>query len=144
MKDGDNGYIGILDTSGSMTSLVPGTKVSSYSVGKGLTLFMSYLLKGRFNSCYLEFSDSTIMKQWRGNTPVEQLCNDNSSIVAGTNFLSVAGHFGKILKEGVPESEFPKVLYALVMDVLIVQVVINLISDHCLKDCHLLDLVKSM
>ena len=108
MKDGDNGYIGVLDTSASMTSLVPGTKVSSYSVGKGLTLFMSYLLKGRFNSCYLEFSDSTIMKQWKGNTPVEQLCNDNSSIVASTNFLSVADHFGKILKEGVPESEFPK------------------------------------
>lgn len=108
MKDGDNGFIGILDTSGSMTSLVPGTKVSAYSVGKGLTLFMSYLLKGRFNSCYLEFSRDTIMKQWKGNTPVAQLCNENSSIIADTNFLSVADHFGKILKEGVPESEFPK------------------------------------
>ena len=108
MKDGDNGFIGVLDTSGSMTSLVSGTKVSAYSVGKGLTLFMSYLLKGRFNGCYLEFSRDTIMKQWKGNTPVEQLCAENSSIIADTNFISVADHFGKILQSGVPESDFPK------------------------------------
>jgi len=108
MNEGENGYIGVLDTSGSMTSLVPGTKVSAYSVGKSLTLFMSYLLKGKFSGCYLEFSTTTIMKQWKGKTPVEQLCADNSSIIAGTNFLSVADHFAKILKEGVPETEFPK------------------------------------
>jgi hypothetical protein len=108
MNKEDSGFIGVLDTSGSMTDLVPGTKVSAYSVGKSLTLFMSYLLEGRFNNCYLEFSNETIMKQWKGNTPIEQLCNDNSSIVADTNFLSVADHFGKILKEGIPESEFPK------------------------------------
>ena len=69
---------------------------------------MSYLLEGKFNNCYLEFSNNTIMKQWKGDSPIDQLCNDNSSIVAGTNFLSVADHFGKILKEGIPESEFPK------------------------------------
>ena len=108
MNKEDSGFIGVLDTSGSMTSLVPGTKVSAYSVGKSLTLFMSYLLEGRFNNCYLEFSNQTIMKQWRGDNPIDQLCNDNSSIIADTNFLSVANHFGKILKEGVSESEFPK------------------------------------
>lgn len=107
MKEGDNGFIGVLDSSSSMFSEVPGTGVSAYSVGKGLTLFMSHLLEGRYNSCYLEFSESTIMKQWKGNTPVQQLCNDNSCIVAGTNFISVADHFGKILKEGVPETEHP-------------------------------------
>lgn len=107
MKKEDNGFIGVLDSSSSMFSEVQGTGVSAYSVGKGLTLFMSHLLKGRYNSCYLEFSQSTIMKQWKGKTPVEQLCNDNSSIVASTNFISVADHFGKILKEGVPESEHP-------------------------------------
>ena len=108
MNKEDSGFIGVLDTSSSMTSLVPGTKVSAYSVGKSLTLFMSYLLEGKFNNCYLEFSNNTIMKQWKGDSPIDQLCNDNSSIVAGTNFLSVADHFGKILKEGIPESEFPK------------------------------------
>jgi hypothetical protein len=108
MNKADSGFIGVLDTSGSMTSLVPGTKVSAYSVGKSLTLFMSYLLEGRFNSCYLEFSTETIMKQWKGDSPVTQLCADNSSIVEDTNFLSVADHFGKILKEGVPEAEFPR------------------------------------
>ena len=108
MVDGDNGFIGVLDTSGSMTGLVNGTNVSSYLVGKSLTLFMSYLLNGRFNNCYLEFSKKTIMKQWKGSTPIEQLCNDNSSIIENTNFLSVADHFGGILKnEGINESEFP-------------------------------------
>ena len=104
---GTNGFIGVLDSSGSMWSPTPGTKASAYSIGKTLTLFMSYLLEGRFADCFLEFSDSTIMKQWKGDSPVEKLCNETSSIVAGTNFLSIAEHFGKILKQGVAESEFP-------------------------------------
>jgi hypothetical protein len=107
LKEGENGLIGVLDTSGSMMSEVPGTGVSSYSVGKSLTLFMSHMLDGKFNSCYLEFSNSTVMKQWKGSTPIEQLCNDNSSIIGSTNFVSIADNFGKILKSGVDEKEFP-------------------------------------
>lgn len=107
MKQGENGFIVVLDTSGSMESACKGTKASSYSVGKSLALYFSYLLEGKFNKAYLEFSRETIMKFWKGQTPVEQLCNDNSSIIAGTNFLSVATHFGTILKSGVDEKEFP-------------------------------------
>lgn len=107
LTENENGLIGVMDTSASMTSEVPGTGVSSYSVAKSLTLFMSYMLEGRFSDCYLEFSRGTVMKQWKGSTPIEKLCNDNSSVIDGTNFLSVADHFGKILKEGVNENEFP-------------------------------------
>jgi hypothetical protein len=108
IKDTDNGFIGVLDSSSSMFSEVKGTGCSAYSIGKGLTLFMSYLLEGTYNGCYLEFSDSTIMKQWKGDGPVQQLCNDNSCIVASTNFISVADHFGKILRSGVDEKYHPK------------------------------------
>lgn len=107
MKSGENGMIVVLDTSGSMTSLVSGTKVSAYSVGKSLALYFSYLLEGKFNKAYLEFSRETILKFWKGEGPVQQLCADNSSIIANTNFLSVADHFGQVLRQGVSESEFP-------------------------------------
>lgn len=108
-----NGMMVVLDTSGSMTSLVPGTKVSAYSVGKSMALYFSYLLEEPFNKFFLEFSDSTIMREWQGATPVDQYVNANSSIIAGTNFLSVADHFGKILKQGVSEEYFPKAILAI-------------------------------
>lgn len=104
---GKMGMIVVLDTSGSMTSPCRGTQASSYSVGKSLALYFSYLLEGKFAGAYLEFSRETIMKFWNGKTPVEKLCNDNSSIIANTDFLSVATHFGTFLRQGVPENEFP-------------------------------------
>lgn len=107
MKEGDGGLMVVIDSSGSMTSVVPGTKVSAYSVAKSMALYFSYLLKGPFSDHFLEFSDSTIMKTWKGKTPLDKYRNERSSIVAGTNFQSVGNHFGKILKSGIPESEFP-------------------------------------
>lgn len=107
LKEGQNGLIVVLDTSGSMTSTVPGTKVSSYSVGKTLALYFSYLLEGPFKNAYLEFSHSTILKFWTGNNPVDQLCSDNSSRIEDTNFLSVADHFGNVKRQGVSEADFP-------------------------------------
>jgi dimeric dUTPase (all-alpha-NTP-PPase superfamily) len=108
MTDSNNNkFISVLDSSQSMWALVPGTKVSAYSVAKVMTLYTSYLLEGVFANTYLEFSDTTIMKEWKGDNPVDKLCNDTSSIVAGTNFQSVGDHFNKILKSGVRESDFP-------------------------------------
>ncbi len=107
MGENQNSLIGVLDTSGSMTSKVNGTNASAYSIGKSLCLFFSYLVKGPFTNHYFEFSNETILKQWRGNTPVEQLCNDNSSIVAGTNFQSIATHWIEMLHKGVDEVDFP-------------------------------------
>jgi len=105
--EGQNGFIAVIDTSGSMTGLTPGTKSSAYAIAKSMALYFSYLLQGKFSDAYLEFSRETIMKVWKGSTPVEKLINENSERVENTNFLSVADHFGKILKEGIPESEFP-------------------------------------
>lgn len=107
MKEGDGGLIVVVDSSGSMTSQVPGTKVSAYSVAKSMALYFSYLLKGQFSDHFLEFSNDTIMKTWKGATPVDKYRNERSAIVAGTNFQSVGDHFGKILKSGVAESDFP-------------------------------------
>ncbi len=107
MKEGDGGLIVVIDSSGSMTTQVPGTKVSAYSVAKSMALYFSYLLKGQFSDHFLEFSNDTIMKTWKGSTPIDKYRNETSAIVAGTNFQSVGDHFGKILKSGVAESDFP-------------------------------------
>lgn len=106
--EGESGLIVVLDSSASMTSETAGTGCSAYSIGKSLALFFSYLLKGAFENHFLEFSNDTIMKTWKGSTPVEKYVNETSSIVAGTNFLSVGTHFAKMLAAGVPESDFPK------------------------------------
>lgn len=107
MTEESNSLIVVIDSSGSMTSKVPGTKVSAYSVAKSMALYFSYLLKGPFQDHFLEFSDSTIMKTWKGETPIDKYRNERSAIVAGTNFQSVADHFGRILKTGVSEENFP-------------------------------------
>lgn len=107
MTDDATSLIVVIDSSGSMTSTVQGTKSSAYSVAKSMALYFSYLLKGEFENHFLEFSDETIMKTWKGTTPVDKYRNETSAIIAGTNFQSVADHFGKILARGVKESDFP-------------------------------------
>lgn len=107
MKQGENGIIVVVDTSSSMTSTVPGTKVSAYDVAKSMALYFSYLLEGKFANAFMEFADSCSMEFWTGNTPVEKLQNDRSEAYGSTNFQGVANTFGGYLKQGVPESEFP-------------------------------------
>lgn len=108
MSETDSGMLVVLDTSGSMTSTVPGTKISSFTVGKSMALYFSYLLKGAFQDVWMEFSNKAEMRKWKGKTPVERLVNETSSIIAGTNFQSVGDEFIKLLHQGVPQSDFPK------------------------------------
>ena len=103
----DSSLIVVVDSSSSMTARVPGTKVSSYDIAKSMALYFSYLLKGTFQKAYMEFADSCEMRFWKGSTPVEKLQNDRCEAYGSTNFQSVGVTFGKILKSGVPESEFP-------------------------------------
>jgi hypothetical protein len=107
MKEGDNGLLVVVDSSGSMTSVVPGTKVSAYSVALSMALYFSYLLKGKFEGHFAEFSNTCIMKTWKGSTPVQQFKNETSGIIAGTNFQAIGDLFVQMLKKGVLESEFP-------------------------------------
>ena len=107
MKEEDGGLLVIVDSSGSMSSLVNGTKVSAYSVALSMALYFSYLLKGRFQGYWAEFSDSCVMKAWKGSKPVDQFRNETSSIIAGTNFQAIGDLFVTMRKNGVPETEFP-------------------------------------
>lgn len=103
----DSSLIVVLDTSSSMTISVPGTNVSSYSVGKAMALYFSYLLKDPFAKTFFEFADKCELKYWRGLTPVENLQNDRSEAYGSTNFQSVADTFVKLRKQGVAEEDFP-------------------------------------
>lgn len=108
MKDDDAGLLVVVDTSSSMTGMVPSTKVSAYSVAKAMALYFSYLLKGTFENSWMEFADGAKLHYWKGNTPVEKLQNDKSEAYGSTNFQSVANTFVKMkTKQNIPESDFP-------------------------------------
>lgn len=107
MSDTDSGLLVVVDSSSSMTGIVPGTKISSYDVAKSMALYFSYLLKGRFEGAWMEFNDRAELKTWRGATPVDKLRNDRSESYGSTNFQSVAKLFANIKAQGVSESEFP-------------------------------------
>lgn len=107
MTEGESGLLVVVDSSSSMTGTVPGTKVSAYSVAKSMALYFSYLLKGKFENTFMEFNDKAGLISWKGTTPVDKLQNDRCEAYGSTNFQSIADTFGKILKEGVSESDFP-------------------------------------
>lgn len=100
-------FLVVVDSSSSMTSAVPGTKVSSYSVAKSMALYFSYLLKGPFEGHFMEFADKAGLIAWKGNTPVDRLQNDRCEAYGSTNFLGVAKVFCDLKAKGVPESDFP-------------------------------------
>lgn len=118
----DSSFIVVVDTSSSMTSLVPGTKISSYDVAKSMALYFSYLLKGPFQKGFMEFASTCRMKFWKGNSPVENLQNDRSEAYGSTEFQAVADTFVKIKNQGVPESEFPTGILC--------------VSDGCFNSTH--------
>ena len=104
---GENPFITVVDTSSSMTGLVPGTKISAYDIAKSMALYFSYLLKGPFNNHWMEFNDKCILKKWVGDTPVKKLQNDHSEAYGSTDFESVARTFVEVRQSGVKEKDFP-------------------------------------
>lgn len=103
----ESNLIVVLDTSYSMASYVPGTKVSAYDVGKAMALYFSYLLEGPFRKSFFEFANKCELKFWTGDTPVKNLQNDTSEAYGSTNFQSVADTFVKFKQQGVAEEHFP-------------------------------------
>ena len=104
---GENPFITVVDTSSSMTGLVPGTKISAYDIAKSMALYFSYLLKGPFNNHWMEFNNKCILKKWVGDTPVKKLQNDRSEAYGSTDFESVARTFVEVRQSGIKEEDFP-------------------------------------
>lgn len=103
----DSGFLVVVDSSASMESVTAGTGISAYGVAVSMALYFSYLLKGAFEGIFAEFSNNTIIHQWKGNTPLDRLMSFSGSIVGGTNFQSIATYLAKMKTSGVPESDFP-------------------------------------
>lgn len=99
----------VRDVSGSMKSAATGEKTSCFDIAKALALYFSYFLKGQFQNTYIEFSDTAIMHEWVGNTPIERWFNDNRAKVGSTDFQSVIKLFCDIkrLNPHIPESDYP-------------------------------------
>lgn len=104
---GQTSLIVVRDTSGSMSSQAPGTKMSCYDIGKALALYFSEFLTGRFADAWIEFNSDAQMHTWKGQTPVDKWKNDHSSYVGGTNFKSVINLFVNLKQKGVSEEDFP-------------------------------------
>ena len=96
------------DTSGSMSSNVPGTSVSSNDVAKAMALYFSYLLEGPFSKGYVEFDSRPTVRAWVGDTPSEKYLNDKSEAYGSTNFLGIVNLFIKIFNDGFSIDLFPK------------------------------------
>ena len=110
-KDGDKGLTSLIvvrDTSASMGSQAPGTKMSCMNIGKALALYFSEFLTGSFSNNWIEFNSDAKMHQWKGSTPVEKWQNDRSSYIGSTDFQSVVRLFVTLKDQGIPENEFPK------------------------------------
>lgn len=104
----DNGLLVVRDISQSMFSMVPGTQVSSFSVGKAMALYFSELLTGAFANSYASFSAKCELRTWKGITPVDKWRNDNEQFYSqDTNLQSVANFFAGIKAKGIDEGEFP-------------------------------------
>jgi hypothetical protein len=100
-------WIVVRDTSGSMQSEANGTKMSCFDVAKALALYFSYFIQGTFSKHYIEFSDSAVMHEWVGDTPVDRWLNDSRAKVGSTNFQSVIDLFVTLKRKGIPEQDFP-------------------------------------
>jgi hypothetical protein len=109
VKEGNNTWLAVFDTSGSMGSKAYGTKQSSISIAVGLGLFMSYLLpEGEFSNTYMTFDNTAKLHQWRGDTPLAKYQNVSQQGWGSTEFLSIANTFIQMKRQGVPESHFPQ------------------------------------
>lgn len=108
LAEGENGFIGVVDTSGSMTSLCSGTNVSSYDVALSMALYMSEMTKSSaFSNAWIEFNSTAKLHTWAGSTPVDKLQNFRGSYNGSTNILDVATLLVSTLRSGVSESDFP-------------------------------------
>lgn len=108
LAEGENGFIAVVDTSGSMTSPVEGLKISSYDVALSMALYMSEMNKSSvFSNAWIEFNSTAKMHQWKGNTPVDKLQNCSNTYYGSTNIVSVANLFVQLLNSGVSENDFP-------------------------------------
>lgn len=99
--------IAVLDTSGSMTGTARGLKVSAYHVAKSIGLYLSHLLTGPFKNTVLEFSNTCLIKSWKGSTPFEQFYSYKGNGFCSTNLLSVAQLLVEMRKT-YEEKDFPK------------------------------------
>lgn len=109
-KDGvntDSRLIAVRDTSGSMSSSIPGQNFSAHHVAKSLALYLSQFLEGPFKNAWIEFNRTAQMHIFEGSTTTEKYLNDTSSYVGNTDFLKVAHIFVDAKEAGVPESEMP-------------------------------------
>ena len=109
-KDGvnaDSRLIAVRDTSGSMSSSIPGQNFSAHHVAKSLALYLSQFLEGPFKDAWIEFNRTAQMHMFEGSTTTEKYLNDESTYVGNTDFLKVADIFVNAKRNGVSESEMP-------------------------------------
>jgi hypothetical protein len=99
--------IPVIDTSGSMTSLIGDGSLTAILVAKSIGLYVSERLSGPFKDHYITFSNRPILGKFTGNTLAQKIEN-MQSIVENTNIEAV---FDIILRTALtnqtPANEMP-------------------------------------
>ena len=108
-KDGNlsSTFLVVRDTSGSMTSEIPGQKISAFNVAKALGIYFGDLLEGPFKNSWMEFNSTVQMHFYKEKTFVDKWLGERSGYVGSTNFVGVADYFVSILKKTGSEDQFP-------------------------------------
>lgn len=104
----NTGMIVVVDTSGSMSSKVPGLTMSAKDLAFALANYFSAFLTGYFANSWIEFTNTATMHKWTQDNFVDRFRFDRGNgYVGSTNFQDVINLFVRIKNTGVPESEFP-------------------------------------
>lgn len=107
-----SGLIVVRDTSGSMSSLVQGVKISCGDLAKSLGIFFGDMLDGYFKNAWIEFNSTAKMHHYTAQAFTDKWFEDRAGFVGSTNILSVANLFATLRRQ-VPEAEFPTGILAI-------------------------------
>lgn len=114
-KKNDGGIKGnvwcALDTSGSMSSTIPGTNITAVNVCVSLGIYFSTLNEGAFHKNVIMFDNTSRVKQLSGS--FSEMWNQvPANAMGSTNFQSVVDEIVRIrkAKPNIPLSDYPQTL----------------------------------
>lgn len=101
-----------LDTSGSMTCLIPGSDVTAYDVCAGLGIYFAELNQGAFHNHVIMFADTSKALELKGSFVDRAMQIRQSCAMGSTNFQSVIDEIVRIRKTrpDIPVDNYPTTL----------------------------------
>lgn len=110
---GDKNILPIVDVSSSMGTIISG-KTSALEVSVALGMYLADKNKGKFNGCYVSFSDEPKLEYLTGNILDKYLQVSECHYYGSTNIEATFKQILKVAKENnLPQEEMPEYLLIL-------------------------------